>query len=337
MPVKHWSFAGLMLSYRCDARCASCYVGCGPERRGWARPESVLAAWRGLIDASPHGCRVHLTGGEPFGNWPLLIELAGRAREEGLAPLEKVETHAGWAVDDGIVRERVAALADAGMEKLSVSCDPYHQQFVPIRRVRRAVRVAEEQLGADRVQVRWRDWLRNGFDTDDLTPEHRTSLFREYALRGRDRMNGRAADVLGPAVARKTPGSLADMCCREPLLRGRHVHVDPDGRVTPGVCAGIVIGRIGPETPGELWRRLDADWAERPLLSTLAIRGPVGLMDEATRHGYEPAARYASKCHLCWDVRRFLARRGLHAGELGPAELYEPAPAPDAPAGSART
>ena len=32
MPVKYWSFAGLMLTYWCNARCASCYLRCGPER-----------------------------------------------------------------------------------------------------------------------------------------------------------------------------------------------------------------------------------------------------------------------------------------------------------------
>ncbi|MHC4561463.1 MAG: hypothetical protein ACYS8X_01680, partial [Planctomycetota bacterium] len=73
MPVKYWSSAGLMLTQWCNASCASCYLGCDPHRRDDMGVEEALALWRQLIAASPHGCRVHLTGGEPFGRWESLI------------------------------------------------------------------------------------------------------------------------------------------------------------------------------------------------------------------------------------------------------------------------
>ena len=31
MPVKHWTFAGLLLTYWCNARCASCYLCSSPS------------------------------------------------------------------------------------------------------------------------------------------------------------------------------------------------------------------------------------------------------------------------------------------------------------------
>jgi hypothetical protein len=313
--------------------------------------------WRSLIGASPHGCRVHIGGGEPFGRWELLIDLCRRARSEGLAP-RKVETNAFWATQEKVVRERLAALDDAGMEKLVISADPYHQQFVPIERCRLVARVAEEVLGPERLQVRWRDWLSAGFDTGSMSKSELWLLFSQYAKRGRDRLTGRAAEVLAGSLLRRPISEFRGrevQPCREALLRSKHVHVGPDGLVMPGVCAGIILGRLrlplrglrnspalasaGQEHPcrakesmASIWEALHADFGadgvesacsdSHPVLSELVRFGPIGLLGLARRAGFVPADGYAGKCHLCWEVRRFLAWRGLHQQELGPAWLY---------------
>ena len=363
MPVKYWSFAGLILTYWCNARCDSCYLNCGPQRRECFELDEAIGVWRSLIDACPRGCRIHIGGGEPFGQWELLIELCRRAKEEGLAPLEKVETNAFWATDDKIVRDRLVALKEAGMRKLVVSADPYHQQFVPIERCRLTARVAEDVLDGQRVQVRWRDWLADGFDTGAMSESERCALFSQYAGRGRDRLNGRAAELLAGLMPCRRISELGGrdvQPCGEPLLRSRHVHVGPDGLVMPGVCAGIILGRIcvspdesgnslvsasvGEEgqcraedsiaavwqqlnsrfsTAGEGWARVDS----RPILSVLARSGPMGLLALAEPAGFVPAERYAGKCHLCWDIRRFFVNTGMHRRELGPAWLYNIHPA----------
>jgi hypothetical protein len=46
------------------------------------------------------------------------------------------------------------------------------------------------------------------------------------------------------------------------------------------------------------------------------------LAEQAAEAGFVPAEAYAGKCHLCWDVRRWLAEAGLHEQELGPAWMY---------------
>ena len=316
MPVKHWSFAGLLLTYRCNAACASCYLACGPDRAGEMTVESALAAWEGLVRASPYGCRVHLSGGEPFLNWPLLIETCRAARRAGLAPLEKVETNAFWADSPGIVRDCVRQLDEAGMRTLTISADPYHQEFVPLERPRRAATVAREVLGPKRVQVRWEDWLVGGCDTGGLDEARRDELFLQYARQGRDRLTGRAAERLAPFLPGRPPSAWAGSPCRQSLLRSRHVHVDPGGLVMPGTCAGIVLGRLGPRSAGEVWQALSEDHASRPIVGRLAAGGPATLLDEAASAGIVPREGYAGKCHLCWDVRRFFVSRGLHAEEL---------------------
>ncbi|MCD4824521.1 MAG: radical SAM protein, partial [Phycisphaerae bacterium] len=94
MPVKYWSFAGICITDWCSAACASCYMHCSPQRNSWMSPADALRIWEQLQSACPHGCRVHLTGGEPFGDWPRLIEIARGAHARKLGPLEKVETNA---------------------------------------------------------------------------------------------------------------------------------------------------------------------------------------------------------------------------------------------------
>ncbi len=324
MPVKYWSHAGLLLGYRCEARCASCYLCCSPGPSPVVEAETALRIWRELIDASPHGCRVHLTGGEPFLEFDRLLAIARGAAERGLGPLEKIETNAAWACDEPVIRERLGALDAAGMGKLAISADPFHQQFIPIERPRRLARIATEMLGPGRVQVRWRDWLESGCDTRDLPPGRRAALFLAHLRTGRERLGGRAAEVLAGQLPSKPPEEFADNRCNEALLRSRHVHVGPEGLLFGGTCAGIVLGDAARERIRAMWRRLEREYEDRPIVGTLATAGPTALMRRAQDFGFVPAAGYAAKCHLCWSVRTFLASKGLCADELGPRRLYTP-------------
>jgi hypothetical protein len=331
----------------------------------------AMAIWRGLAEASPHGCRVHLSGGEPFGDWERLIELCRRAHDEGFfggkGPLASIETNAFWAMDEHVVRERITELDRAGMGKLVISADPYHQQFVPIQRCLMAARVATSILGEPRVQVRWRDCLaeeerhgdaetpscgeeeerHGGGDVQELTTCDPVSeqVFAEYVKKGRERLNGRAADMLAKYLPLKKIVYFADnqltKSCYTPLLRSRHVHVDPGGLVMPGTCSGIILGLVRQQTAildmKNIWRRLYEDFSvtalgapdgdsQRPIVSMLTLAGPCGLLDEARRLGFRPAVGYASKCHLCWELRRFFVRLGIHSDELGPRWLYDESP-----------
>ncbi len=287
--------------------------------------DDALTWWESLQSACPHGCRIHLTGGEPFGDWTRLAEIARRAHDQNLGPLEMVETNAYWATDDAVCRDRLRVLDAAGMERIKISADPYHQQYVEIDRPRRLARVAAEVLGGDRVQVRWRDWLAEGTDTHGLDAAQWADLLERWG--GRDRLNGRAVKQLSRGTARqsrKSPSDLADTSCRESLLRSKHVHVDPAGLVVPGVCAGIILGRLDARggTVAELWQHLYEEYKRRPVLAALVQAGPVGLLDWAREVGYRQEDAYASKCELCWKLRSALVDAGRFPEELGPPERY---------------
>lgn len=325
MTVKYWGFAGLLLTYWCNARCRCCYVCSRPEAGTDMSVEQGLMLWEGLIQASPHGCRVHIGGGEPFGRWETLIDLARQARQAHLGPLEAVETNGFWAADEAIVRDRLAQLDEAGMGRISISCDPYHQEFVPLSYVRRLAGLGREILGPDRVRVRWEDWEQSGCEVAQLDEPSRRKLLADYAALGRDRLCGRGAVELTEFMPSKELASFTGIRCSEPLLRSRHVHVDGQGEICPGTCAGIVLGtaRTAAEV-ATIWQRLDRGYDDMDVIGTLARSGPAGLAALALARGYkERSAGYAGKCHVCWDVRRWLFEKGHWPDQLGPASVYQ--------------
>ncbi len=243
------------------------------------RPPDTLRPWPAWA-CRPTG--VHIGGGEPFGDFDRLLAVVRAARPAGLDGIGYVETNGFWAADESAVRVRLTALAEAGMRQLSISADPYHQEFVPPDRVRLLYETARAVLGPRGVRVRRWKWLKEGTDVSRLTEAERQDLFRTFLRRYPERMTGRAAECLAPLADRVPIEALPHDDCRRAILESGHVHVDPAGWVYPGTCAGIVLGRAGPDHP------LDAvlcEWrpSADPVASALVAGGPAHLLDEAVR------------------------------------------------------
>jgi hypothetical protein len=326
-----WEFAGLYLTYWCNSRCAFCYVRGGPDRGAEMGVATAVRLWCELEEhARQHGAqmRVHLAGGEPFGDWTRLVALLRAARDGGLAPVEKIETNAGWATDDGLTRARLELLSALGMERLVVSCDVFHQEFVPLECVQRCVRMAREVLGRGRLIVRWWDFFQQPLDTRTLSPAEREAAFRVALQQHPDRLTGRAAERLAPLLPGQPAEAFRGQNCAADLLGSRHVHVDALGNIFPGTCSGIILGQAGPLAGcsiGDVWQRLASDWRARPVLAALVAGGSFDLLAVARKLGYgERPAGYASKCHLCAHIRQFLFAHGVWPECIGPAACYAP-------------
>jgi len=106
-------------------------------------------------------------------------------------------------------------------------------------------------------------------------------------------------------------------CWRE-LIRDWHIHVDNYGHFVPGYCGGLSLGDA---------RNLDAiiregiDLDELPVLKAL-LASLKDLYELGQQFGYQEREGYISKCHLCLDIRRHLARHGEFK-ELRPGAFYE--------------
>ncbi|MBN1764770.1 MAG: radical SAM protein [Sedimentisphaerales bacterium] len=323
---KIWSSAGLMVTYWCSSSCVCCYVYSSPqanEAHTEMTPEMAIQCWQDVIElAGPKG-KVHLTGGEPFGNYERLRQILQLACEEKLSGLEKIETNAYWCTDENLVRRRLKELKALGLKKLQISTDIYHQEYVPIEKVQMAIKVGREVLGDSGLQVRWRDYLDNPVSVKDLTEIQRKKIFAQVLAIRAERLLGRAADELVSLFPANDYTSFIGSNCRRNLLGARHVHIDGAGNVFIGTCIGIIAGRIDSkkdQTLSNLWRNFD--YRIHPIISVLVNEGPAGLMEYARSSGYRDLSGYASKCHLCFDIRRFLFRKGLFTKYLGPEVTF---------------
>ncbi len=280
----------------------------------------ALTYWQSLESmAGPHA-KVHLTGGEPFTNWPALLAVLQAAHDEGLFAHE-LETNASWCTTPQLVRQRCRQLQRLDLGRLVVSCDVYHQQFVPFQRVKLLVNVAQDILGSELVRIRWRDFFADPVDINGLDQAECQRLFLRAWQTHRDRLTGRAARMIAPLLDLHPPETFAHRDCYKSIFASRHVHIDPAGNVFPGVCAGLVLGNARNRTLDQIWA--DLAHTKDGILLTLARAGPYGLLQIAHDLGYQPyRGTFADKCHLCAEVRSFLARTGKFEPTIGPARCY---------------
>jgi MoaA/NifB/PqqE/SkfB family radical SAM enzyme len=317
---KLWRSAGLMLTYKCNAACEFCYYHCSPEKGGLTPVETCLAAWLSLRAIAGDSAKVHLTGGEPFLYWDHLVEILRKAGEQGLGPVDLIETNGFWATDDRSIADRLATLISLGVRRLKISVDPFHQEYVDAALVDRLASAAVEVLGSERVMIRWEEYLDEPADIRRLSQAERD---RAYVLAYHDypfRFTGRAAGHPAHLLATGPASDLLHMNCLAGFLGAKGIHIDPYGNVFSGTCSGIILGNVNQTPLEEIWRAFDPR-AEGPI-GVLCEKGPCGLLEQAKTIGYEELPAYANKCHLCTHARQFLIENGMEKQTIGPADCY---------------
>lgn len=309
-----------MLTYKCNCSCEFCYYHCSPEKDGLMAEDIFLGSWEGLRDITGDSAKIHITGGEPFLYFEHLINILEQAQKRGFGEIDLLETNGFWATDNNVAENRLKLLDKLGLNRLKISCDPFHQEYVDIEPVRRLAETAEKVLGSDRVMVRWRDYLDKPLNLKELTPQQRKEYYiktmREYPCR----FTGRAAEKLAPLIACETIGQIIKRDCSKTFLAGKGVHIDPFGNVFSGTCSGIIVGNVVRQSLSNIWSRFDP--AGKFVIERLFNKGPAGLYEYARDYSYQPEKFYAGKCHLCSSVRQFLVEKGLLEDEIGPSQCY---------------
>jgi hypothetical protein len=318
---------GLILSYKCQAACAHCLYNCSPEWSDWMKPEHVREALEAMLIWEQQ-FQVHITGGEPFLNFPLLLHAARTATELGIP--NYVETNAGWCVREELAEKRFIALREAGLGAVLISCSPFHAESIPLERTLLAIRKALEIFGRQGVIVYLPEWLQQlqTFDQGDTTPLE--EYLKAYGPKQAGRMfwegyglisGGRSGYRLGHLIEGRPAADFQAESCQRDILYAHHSHFDLYGNYISGFCGGLTVGDWH-----DLPRLLDCfrsgDYPR--LISILVEEGPYGLYTFAKEtYGYQPLEQgFAGKCHLCVDVRRHLVRQGDFP-ELEPREFYE--------------
>jgi hypothetical protein len=324
---------GLMLSYKCPAACRHCMYACSPKWKGdWIsvdRLERYLPRLAKVIQPSPYGPRrlslnhgLHFSGGEPFLNFELLLK-AVEIADALKIPSTFVETTGFWCKSDAYTRQRLMTLKKAGLEGIMISVNPFYTEYVPFERADRCICISREVFGQNVMVYQtefYRRFKRLGV-TGRLAIEKYMQLTKGEPLSGRVELflMGRAAERLQEFYPSYPSERYFNLPCRPEFIRSWHNHFDNYGNFMPGYCGGITLGS---------WFELDLlleegiDLARRPVLNYLVRDDLKGLFDFASTRGYRQLGDgYASKCHLCLDIRKYLARRGDFT-ELEPREFY---------------
>ena len=303
------SAVGILVTYRCSIKCRHCYINCGPNRTGVVELDLAGRLLRQVKEMGLTGSNVHLGGGEAFLHFDRVVDILRTAERLRMAPISWVETNCFWCTSDPIVRERLKILHEAGVSKIWLSTDPYHQEFVPFENVARAREIGVEIFGEDRVTVSRREYFHSPDAWADLAA---------FANSFPPMLMGRAYTCLRHHLPRKPLDEIAQERCEGEVSpeEMREVHINPDGSIMPSNCSGIVLGDAGVTTLSELCGT--DHWRKNDILRLLADRGPVGLLDMAP--GFAPKETYVQRCELCWEVRSFLA--AAHPRTLAPPECY---------------
>ena len=322
--------AGILLTYKCTNSCKHCMYACSPKwDADWISAEDaevVLSHLAGLMhDSYPFPDKigvnegVHFSGGEPFLNFDLLLQLVEIAERLEI-PSTFVETNAFWCTDDESARKKLHALKDTGLVGILISANPFILEQVPFERTQRATRLGREVFGPDNTIV-YQTFFYQQFRQLDLQG---TLPFEEYL-----RMAGHGLQVAELFPSGRVPYKLGDLyehrparsffgasCSRE-LIRDWHVHIDNYCNYIPGYCGGISLGDA--RYLNAICSGLNLD--EHPVLRAL-LTDLKTLYDLGRQCEYEEQGGYVSKCHLCIDIRQHLARRGDFK-ELAPKAFYD--------------
>lgn len=129
---------GLILTYSCNAECRHCFFECGPDRK----EVMSLEIGKKAIDEATNNYAgwVSFTGGEPFLERDLLFDLLEYSNLKGLN--SEVVTNCFWAETPEIAANILSQLKMKGLDVINISCDDFHQEFVPLKKVINAYNAA---------------------------------------------------------------------------------------------------------------------------------------------------------------------------------------------------
>jgi Radical SAM superfamily len=316
--------AAILFTYRCTIACRHCLFACRPGRPAVVmKPEQCVHHLRQLRELDRV---VHIAGGEAMLYWDVLAEALRLARRHGVMP-HFIESNGSFATDDAIVQERFGFLRQQGLLGILLSCDPYHQEFVPPANFLRARRIAREIFGERNV------WVSDV--PDEQVYDYPTIVRDESRLRELLRSNppmlvGSACTRLSPLLEAFpieqlppqqgwTGGPQPAHCAAEfDLATMWEVHIDPYDNIQTN--CGVILGKADrvPIRDVLAGRRS----TENDVVGILSQEGPTGLAEFARRcHGFQIPQRARQKCELCYLTRRFL--RPFYSDTLGPAEIYD--------------
>jgi hypothetical protein len=271
-----------------------------------------------------------LTGGEPLLFFDDIQKVLAYAKQCSLKT--KLVTNAYWATDEHTALERLKALIDSGLDFLGISADVYHEEYIPLERVKYCLSASRKlNLGHEVAMITGQKDAESTrrilhdlhLDTEGVLVSDKLHLLDTVSYLGI--LRGRTAVVLMPAqsfgratahperVAWVPAETLKHVTC--PMV-GRVVSVNPLGHAHWCCCMfgrdGVrntcfEVGNLTDTTLAEIDGKLRTD----PLVAFLAYQGPFELFRHLRDGGVPFAERFSCACDLCLQAFQSVPRPQL--------------------------
>jgi MoaA/NifB/PqqE/SkfB family radical SAM enzyme len=286
----------LIITARCNASCAHCSQSYGPDRAEALDRDDIFRLMdeaAEIDDGKP--LEFDITGGEPFMDFDLLVEVIRHGAE--LGGDVSCTSNGYWARSPAIALAKLAMLRRAGLRRLAVSVSRFHQEFVPLERARCALEAA--------VRLGLHTELKGALTNTDLKAGSieqwksaglRASFINMFPVLPELREGERLADE----DYYRVPGLPADRC------PGAIVAIDFNGRAM-SCCAPksnddfLSIGNAHTMSLADIHR----NFHERGQQRVLHEHGPARFARAAIDAGLGHLLRdsYAGPCDLCLHIR----------------------------------
>lgn len=148
----HYNNVGIIMTNQCNAACEICCFGCNPANAD-VIDESFMLACIKQISEIPEIMTIAFSGGEPFLFPDLLLKgvQCAKQHQRGTA----VATNGFWGREQGQegFAEIVQYLSSLALDKIFISTDAYHNQYVALPVALQAILLSRDLVKSTQVMV----------------------------------------------------------------------------------------------------------------------------------------------------------------------------------------
>ncbi len=241
------------------------------------------------------------TGGEAMLYPELLLDVMSYGKKV-LGIGSTLVSNGFWAADYSRGKKIAAEFKEAGLIDMKLSADRFHQQYVPAKSVRNAIRILSESgigVSVSVMDTGGHDVIRQTLE--QLRPEIYGATVNYYPLFMTEQVRSSSRVDVGE-IEIASPLKWDNILCPD----AGSVQLFFDGYMYT-CCSQFTfdvprlrIGKVGETTLAEAQKRANRD----PVLDMVRRRGPSWFAARAKERGIPVKERYSCQCELCHDMLR---------------------------------
>lgn len=300
---------------KCNIKCDFCAVGSGPNLEGNLSFNEMCSIYDQLHKLSKIDSVV-FTGGEPFIYLDEIYNTLDFIYKKNQRPVVRIITNAYWATSFNLAKEILSKLKKVGLTELNYSVDDFHQQFIPVERIKNAVEAALDlNIPVHLAHKTYPGSISNKSTYEEL-------LNREILDLGMSTNNNFSSDLLtfssgntvpigrGSDKINKSewvPKEFSKNHCKGPCSSVfDSINISPKGFLVP--CCGLIDREIPLFYSGNILENNLEDIMKKSnkniLYNWLALEGPYAIKEFVNKINPEIyfEGKYVQKCQICQEL-----------------------------------